>query len=113
MQHRLKEHGKEVNELLLQKAYFYVCGDAANMAREVNSTLAQIIAEHRGLPESKGEEIVKAMRSVNQYQVRHFSQSASVLCVSLRFNSPAATSYRVSAHTSGLLGAPVQAAAFS
>ncbi len=107
MQHRLKEHGKEVNELLLQKAYFYVCGDAANMAREVNSTLAQIIAEHRGLPESKGEEIVKAMRSVNQYQVRHLSQSANVLCVLLRcFDTPAPTLYRVSAGRSGLLGEP-------
>lgn len=69
VQHRLKEHAKEVNELLLQKAYFYVCGDAANMAREVNSTLAKIIAEQRDIPESKAEEVVKRMRSANQYQV--------------------------------------------
>jgi hypothetical protein len=69
VQHRLKEHAKDVNELLLQKAYFYVCGDAANMAREVNTTLAQIMAEQRGIPESKAEEIVKSMRSSNQYQV--------------------------------------------
>ncbi|RYP91390.1 hypothetical protein DL770_002530 [Monosporascus sp. CRB-9-2] len=70
VQHRLKERAKEVNELLEQKAYFYVCGDAANMAREVNTVLAQIIAEERGIPESKGEEIVKNMRAANQYQVR-------------------------------------------
>src|SRR5271156_234273 len=70
VQHRLKEHAKEINELLQQKAYFYVCGDAANMAREVNTVLAQIIAERRGVPESKAEEIVKSMRSANQYQVR-------------------------------------------
>lgn len=68
VQHRLKEHAKEVNELLEQKAYFYVCGDAANMAREVNALLAQIISEQRGIPESKGEEIVKNMRAANQYQ---------------------------------------------
>jgi hypothetical protein len=61
-----------VNELLQQKAYFYVCGDAANMAREVNTVLAQIIAEQRNIPESKGEEIVKSMRSANQYQVWFF-----------------------------------------
>ena len=54
-----------------QKAYFYVCGDAANMAREVNTVLVKIIAEQRGVPESKAEEIVKSMRSANQYQVRH------------------------------------------
>lgn len=40
------------------------------MAREVNTVLGQIIAEQRGVPESKGEEIVKNMRAANQYQVR-------------------------------------------
>jgi hypothetical protein len=56
--------------LLQQKAYIYVCGDAANMAREVNTALGQIIAEQRGVPEAKGEEIIKNMRAANQYQVR-------------------------------------------
>jgi hypothetical protein len=70
VQHRLKERAKEVNELLLKKAYFYVCGDAANMAREVNAILAQILAEQRGISEAKAEEIVKNMRAANQYQVR-------------------------------------------
>ncbi|KAI1337402.1 NADPH-cytochrome P450 reductase [Xylariaceae sp. FL0016] len=68
VQHRLKELGKEINELLQKKAYLYVCGDAANMAREVNTVLAQIIAENRGIIEAKGEEIVKNMRAANQYQ---------------------------------------------
>ncbi|KAI9827157.1 MAG: NADPH-cytochrome P450 reductase [Thelocarpon impressellum] len=69
VQQRLREHGKEVEALLQQhKAYFYVCGDAANMAREVNTTLCNVIAEHRGVGEAKAEEIVKAMRSSNQYQ---------------------------------------------
>ncbi len=70
VQHRLKERAKEVNELLEKKAYFYVCGDAANMAREVNAVLAQILADERGVSEAKAEEIVKNMRSANQYQVR-------------------------------------------
>lgn len=70
VQHLLKEQGKMVNDLLEQKAYFYVCGDAANMAREVNAVLVQIIAEHRGKTEAKAEEIVKNMRAANQYQVR-------------------------------------------
>lgn len=68
MQHRLKERAAHVNELLLQKANFYVCGDAANMAREVSVVLGQIIAEQRGISTEKGEEVVKAMRSNNQYQ---------------------------------------------
>ena len=68
VQHRLKEHGEEVNKLIEQKAYFYVCGDAANMAREVNNVLGQVIAEQRGVSKQKGEEVVKSMRGANQYQ---------------------------------------------
>lgn len=71
VQHRLRERAQEVNELLEKKAYLYVCGDAANMAREVNTVLAQIIAEKRGIPETKAEEIVKNMRASNQYQVSY------------------------------------------
>lgn len=69
VQHLLKERAEEINKLLEQKAYIYVCGDAANMAREVNTVLAQIISEQRGIPEAKAEEIVKNMRASNQYQV--------------------------------------------
>jgi hypothetical protein len=69
VQHRLSEHAKEVNALLAQGAYFYVCGDAAHMAREVNSTLGKIIASERGLTEAQGEDIVKRLRSSNLYQV--------------------------------------------
>lgn len=43
------------------------------MAREVNTVLGNIISEQRGIPEAKAEEIVKNMRSANQYQVRYFS----------------------------------------
>lgn len=68
MQQRLQERAAQVNELLLQKANFYVCGDASNMAREVSVVMGQIVAEQRGLSSEKGEEIIKAMRSSNQYQ---------------------------------------------
>ncbi|CAG8934508.1 unnamed protein product [Penicillium salamii] len=68
VQHRLKENATLVSELLKQKANFYVCGDAANMAREVNLVLGHIIAEQRGMPAEKGEEMVKHMRSSGSYQ---------------------------------------------
>ena len=68
VQHRIKEHAEAVNKLLEQKAYFYVCGDAARMARDVSEALCEIIAEQRGVPKQKGEEIVKGMRAANQYQ---------------------------------------------
>jgi NADPH-ferrihemoprotein reductase len=68
VQHQMEEYGEELNKLLEQKAYFYVCGDAANMAREVNALLSKLISKYRNVSETKGEEIVKAMRASNQYQ---------------------------------------------
>lgn len=82
VQHRLRERAQEVNELLEKKAYLYVCGDAANMAREVNTVLAQIIAEKRGIPETKAEEIVKNMRASNQYQVSYAPNQPAPLSIS-------------------------------
>lgn len=68
VQHKMKEHAAEIDQLLQQKAFFYVCGDAAVMARDVNNLLIKIISEHRGVSEQKAEEVVKAMRASNQYQ---------------------------------------------
>jgi hypothetical protein len=51
------------------------------MAREVNTVLAKIMAEQRGIPEAKAEEIVKSMRSANQYQVRLFPFSIVPLMI--------------------------------
>ena len=68
VQHLLKQNGKSINELLQQKANFYVCGDAAHMAREVNDVLGQIIASERGVDEKKAEQVVKSMRSSGVYQ---------------------------------------------
>ncbi|CRG86611.1 NADPH-ferrihemoprotein reductase [Talaromyces islandicus] len=68
VQHRLRENAALVNDLLQQKANFYVCGDAAHMAREVNTVLGQILAEKRGISSEKAEELVKHMRSNGTYQ---------------------------------------------
>lgn len=68
MQTRMKERSKEINEILQNKGYLYVCGDAAQMAREVNTIVGQIIAKERDLPDQKGEELVRAMRTSNTYQ---------------------------------------------
>jgi hypothetical protein len=87
VQHRLKERAKEINELLAQKAYFYVCGDAANMAREVNTVLAQILSGERNIPEAKAEEIVKQMRAANQYQVCPFPPPTFLLYTGLVANN--------------------------
>jgi len=68
VQHLMKENAKLINDLLHQKSNFYVCGDAAHMAREVNDVLGQIISSERGIAPDKAEGVVKGMRSAGVYQ---------------------------------------------
>jgi len=49
VQHRLREHGKELYAWLSGGAHLYVCGDATQMARDVHAALVDIAAEHGGL----------------------------------------------------------------
>lgn len=68
VQHRILENAVDINELLLMKAHFYVCGDAANMAKAVLSALQKIISEQRGISTVKADEIIKSMRDASQFQ---------------------------------------------
>ncbi|CCU75332.1 putative NADPH-cytochrome P450 reductase [Blumeria hordei DH14] len=68
VQDKMQEYSKEINDLITKKAYFYVCGDAANMAKAVLNALTRVISEQRSIPESNAEEIVKRMRNSSQYQ---------------------------------------------
>ncbi|RKF61416.1 NADPH--cytochrome P450 reductase [Erysiphe neolycopersici] len=68
VQDRMLEHAHDINQLLLNKAYFYICGDAAHMAKAVLTTLHKILSEQRNISDEKAEEIVKSMRALNQYQ---------------------------------------------
>ena len=69
VQDKLREKADEVYKLINDdKANFYVCGDAARMAREVNDVLVDIISSKRGVTKQKAEDAVKSMRSSQQYQ---------------------------------------------
>ncbi|KAK9478704.1 hypothetical protein V1514DRAFT_50048 [Lipomyces japonicus] len=68
VQHRLLEYAAEVNKLLQAGAYFYVCGDASRMAKEVSATLGKIIAKERAISDEQADEVVKSLRAQNLYQ---------------------------------------------
>jgi NADPH-ferrihemoprotein reductase len=68
VQHKMKDYSKEINRLLEEGAYFYVCGDAANMARAVNTVLGEVIEQERGLKPGGGDEVVKMLRASNMYE---------------------------------------------
>jgi NADPH-dependent sulfite reductase flavoprotein alpha-component len=46
VQHRMLDHGAQVWRWLEDGAHFYVCGDAARMAKDVDVALTQIIKRH-------------------------------------------------------------------
>ncbi|OAL27049.1 hypothetical protein AYO20_09857 [Fonsecaea nubica] len=53
VQHLLAEQSDLIYSLLQHKAYFYVCGDAAHMAKDVNEALAHL-EEYQGIDKTLG-----------------------------------------------------------
>jgi sulfite reductase (NADPH) flavoprotein alpha-component len=69
VQHRMLERGKELWDWLQKGAYFYVCGDAKHMAKDVHQTLIEIAQKHGGLsPEAAAEYVnVTLMKTEKRY----------------------------------------------
>ncbi len=68
VQHRMKEEGAELFDWLQRGAYFYVCGDAGNMARDVDAALHGIVEQHGGMSAGKAVEYVDAMKKEKRYR---------------------------------------------
>ncbi len=69
VQHRMREQGKELWSWLQNGAYFYVCGDAKHMAKDVHQTLIDIAQHQGGLsPEAAAEYVnVTLMKTERRY----------------------------------------------
>jgi sulfite reductase (NADPH) flavoprotein alpha-component len=67
VQHRMIENGKEIYRWLQEGAYFYVCGDASNMAKDVEAALQKILINEGGLSEEQSREYIKALRKEGRY----------------------------------------------
>ena len=68
VQDRMREHAAEIWKWIKGGAYFYVCGDARRMAKDVDVTLHDIIAEQGGMDPAAAAEYVKQMRKTRRYQ---------------------------------------------
>ncbi len=67
VQHRLLENAAEVYRWLEEGAYFYVCGDAENMAKGVDQALHMIVAEQSGQGADAAKAYIKALRESGRY----------------------------------------------
>ena len=69
VQHRMLEQARELWSWLQNGAYFYVCGDARHMAKDVHQTLIEIAQKQGGLsPEAAAEYVnVTLMKTEKRY----------------------------------------------
>ncbi len=67
VQDRMREQGAELFTLLEQGGYFYVCGDAYRMAKDVDTALHDIIADQGNLSAEQAEEYVNQMKKDKRY----------------------------------------------
>jgi sulfite reductase (NADPH) flavoprotein alpha-component len=69
VQHRMRAQGKELWSWLQKGAYFYVCGDAKHMAKDVHQTLIELAQTEGGMsPEAAAEYVnVTLMKTEKRY----------------------------------------------
>ncbi len=68
VQHRMQEQAKEIYAWLEDGAYFYVCGDASRMAKDVEQTLHEIIASQGAHEPEAAAAYIEAMKKEKRYR---------------------------------------------
>ncbi|MEM9734279.1 MAG: sulfite reductase flavoprotein subunit alpha [Pseudomonadota bacterium] len=67
VQSRMLENGKELFAWLEEGGYFYVCGDATRMAKDVDSTLHQVISENGSMSTEAAADYVSRLKREKRY----------------------------------------------
>ena len=67
VQTKMHEQGENIYEWLEKGSYFYVCGDATRMAKDVDQALCDLIAEHGDLTADKAGEYVNNLKREKRY----------------------------------------------
>jgi sulfite reductase (NADPH) flavoprotein alpha-component len=68
VQHRLMENAKEVYAWLQEGAHFYVCGDEARMAKDVDVALHQIVEKEGAFSPEAASAYVEGLRKEKRYK---------------------------------------------
>lgn len=67
VQHRMLEHAKELYTWLEAGAHFYVCGDAARMAKDVDAALHTVIERAGQKSPDEAAAYIQSLRSTKRY----------------------------------------------
>lgn len=68
VQDLMKKNAKQLWAWLEEGAYFYVCGDASRMAKDVDKTLQAVVQEQGGLSDDAAEAYVQELKDARRYQ---------------------------------------------
>lgn len=69
VQDRMKENSAELFAWLERGAYFYVCGDATRMAKDVEQTLLDTIANGKDCSPAHAQEYLDELKKARRYQL--------------------------------------------
>lgn len=67
VQTRMIENAESLYQWLEEGAYFYVCGDASRMAKDVDTALHKIVEEQGNMSAEDAEAYIKKMKSEKRY----------------------------------------------
>jgi sulfite reductase (NADPH) flavoprotein alpha-component len=68
VQHRMTENAAELWKWLEEGAYFYVCGDASRMAKDVDDALHRIVEEAGGKSKEEAAAYVEDLKKTKRYR---------------------------------------------
>ena len=68
VQHRMREVGRDLWSWLNDGAHLYVCGDALRMAKDVETALTDIVAEHGGRSPAEAAKFLAELKAKGRYQ---------------------------------------------
>lgn len=68
VQDKILARSEQINKLLEDGAFIYVCGDASKMARDVQGTLTKILAKERNISSERAAELIRSFKTQNRYQ---------------------------------------------
>lgn len=68
VQHRILEHANELWTWLQDGAHFYVCGDAARMAKDVDLALRTVAEKAGGMNSEGAENFIKELKNQKRYK---------------------------------------------
>jgi sulfite reductase (NADPH) flavoprotein alpha-component len=68
VQHRMRQHAKELFAWLQAGAHFYVCGDGKRMAKDVDEALHEVVQVAGGRTKEQAADYVSCLRNEKRYQ---------------------------------------------